>query len=57
MSAQYKVHITLTYSSFEVNNLLIGQSVCFGDNGNQIDFGVESSHKFDVNLLQAIHIM
>lgn len=41
-----------TYALLELNDLLVCQRVRLGDHRDQVDFGVEAAHEFDVNLLQ-----
>lgn len=42
-----------TYSGLKFGNFLIGQSVCFRDDGYQVDFGVQLTHEFDVDRFQS----
>lgn len=39
----------ITHPRFEIRNFLIGHCVCLGNDGYQIHFAVESTHKFDVD--------
>jgi hypothetical protein len=38
----------------EFDDLLIGKGISLSDDGNEVDFGVESAHEFDINLLQGV---
>jgi hypothetical protein len=39
-----------SYPFFEVRNLLVGHRVSLGNDRDQVDFGVQSAHEFNVNL-------
>lgn len=41
-----------THALLEADDLLVRQGVGLGDNGDEIDFGVQALHEFDVNLLE-----
>lgn len=43
-----------TYSLFEVNNLLVRQSIRLGDNWNEVDLGMQSTHDFDIQRLESV---
>ena len=45
-----------THPLLEVGDFFVGQGIRLGDDGNEIDFGVQPTHEFDVNLLQTIHV-
>ena len=38
----------------EVGNFLVCQRVCLGNDRNQVDFGVQPTHDFDVQRLQGV---
>lgn len=42
------------YPLLEVGNFLVGHGVSLCNNRYQVDFGVQPTHKLDVNLLQSI---
>ena len=41
-----------THPGLELGNLLVGEGICLGNNGNQVHFGVQLTHELDVNWLQ-----
>jgi hypothetical protein len=41
-----------TYTLLESGNLLVGQSISLGNDGNQVDLGVETAHDLNVQRLQ-----
>lgn len=43
-----------TYSGLEVGNLLIGEGIRLGNDGDQVDLGVQASHDLDVQRLQRV---
>lgn len=38
----------------ELDNLFVGEGISFGDDGDEVDTGVQSAHEFDVNVLQGV---
>ena len=44
----------MAHPALEVGDLLVCQSVSLGDDGYQIDFGVQSAHEFNVNLFETV---
>jgi hypothetical protein len=36
----------------ELGDLFVSQSVCLGNDGNKVDFGVQSAHKLNIQLLK-----
>lgn len=36
----------------ELGDLFVSQSVCLGNDGNKVDFGVQSAHKLNIQLLE-----
>ena len=46
--------MSLTYPGFEFRDFVISQSICLGNDGNEVDFGVQPTHKLNVEGLQAI---
>lgn len=43
-----------THSLLKGNNLVVSESVGFGDDGYQVDFSMQSTHKFNVDLLETV---
>lgn len=43
-----------SYSGFEACNFFVGKSVRLGDDGNQVDLGMESSHDLNIQGLQRV---
>lgn len=43
-----------TYSGLEVGNLLVGKGIRLGDDGDQVDLGVEAAHDLDVEGLEGV---
>lgn len=43
-----------TYALLEVRNLFISKRVSLGDDGNEVDFGVQSAHHLDVQGLERV---
>ncbi len=43
----------LTHPGLEFRDFIIGQSICLGNDGNKIDFGVQPAHKLNIEGLQA----
>jgi hypothetical protein len=43
-----------TYTLLEVRNLLIGESVRLGDDWNEVDLGVESTHDLNIQRLEGV---
>lgn len=43
-----------TYSGLEVGNLLVGEGIRLGDDGDQVDLGVEAAHDLDVEGLEGV---
>jgi hypothetical protein len=43
-----------TYPLLEHGNLFVGQGVGLGDNGDEIDFGMESSHNLNIQGLERV---
>lgn len=39
-----------TYSLFERDDFVVGEGISLGNDGNKVDFGMEATHKFDINL-------
>ena len=52
-----KFRITVNYPSFELGDLFVRQGIRLGDNGNEVDFGVELPHELDVNRLQSASLV
>lgn len=49
--------IIQAYPFLELGDFLISQSVCLGNDGNKVDFGVQSAHKLNIQLLEPkVHI-
>jgi hypothetical protein len=44
----------LSYTLLELDYFLVGHGVRLGNNGDQVHFGMQASHEFDVNLLQPV---
>lgn len=44
--------LSLSYSGLEVSNFFVSQRVSLGNDGNEVDAGVQSTHEFNVNLLE-----
>lgn len=44
--------MSLAYPGFEFRNLVIRESISLGNNGNEVNFGVESTHKLNIERLQ-----
>jgi len=42
------------YTLLEADNLLIGQGVRLGDDGDQVNLGVQAAHKLDIDLLEPV---
>ena len=42
------------YSLLERRHFIVGQRICLGDDGNQIDLGVKATHDLDVEWLQRV---
>jgi len=47
-----EVEIIQAHPLLELGDLLISQSVGLGNDGNKVDFGVQSAHKLNVQLLK-----
>jgi hypothetical protein len=45
-----------THPLLEVGDFFVGQGIRLGNDGNEVDFGVQPTHEFNVNLLQTIHV-
>jgi hypothetical protein len=45
---------TQTHPLLELNNLLICQGICLGNNRNQVDLGMEPPHNLDIQRLQGV---
>lgn len=43
-----------TYALLEQGDLLVGQGIGLGDNGDQVDLGVQAAHNLDVQRLQRV---
>ena len=46
--------IASTYTLLEVRNLLVGESVRLGDNWNEVDLGVKSTHDLNIQRLERV---
>ena len=46
--------MSLTYPGFKFRDFIISQSICLGNDGNEVDFSVQPTHKLNVEGLQAI---
>ena len=44
------------YALLEADNLLVGQGVRLGDDGNQVHLGVEAAHNLDIDLLEPVEV-
>ncbi len=44
--------IQSTYSGLEAGNLLIGKSIRLGNDGNQVNLGMQTTHDFNIQGLQ-----
>ena len=44
----------VTYSGLEIGNLLIGEGIGLGNDGDQVDLGVEASHHLNVKRLEGV---
>lgn len=44
------------YALLEADNLLVGQGVRLGDDGNQVHLGVEAAHNLDIDLLEPVKV-
>jgi hypothetical protein len=42
----------VTYSTFEIKDLFICESIGLGNNRNQVNLGVETTHEFNIELLE-----
>ena len=43
----------VSYPGFEICDLFVRQSISFGDDWDQVHFGVKLAHEFDINWLEA----
>ena len=43
-----------TYPALELGNLLVGEGIGLGDDGDQVDLGVEALHDFNVQRLEGV---
>jgi hypothetical protein len=43
----------LTYPGFEFRDFVIRQSIRLGDDGNEVDFSMQPTHKLNIEGLQA----
>lgn len=43
-----------TYSLLEQSNLLIGQGIGLGNDGDQVDLGVQAAHDLDIQRLEGV---
>lgn len=41
-----------SYPGFEIGDFLIRQCICLGNDGDQVDLGMQSAHNLDVQGLQ-----
>ena len=46
--------IRSTYSGLEASDFIVGECVGLGDDGNQVDLGMEAAHNFNVQRLQGV---
>lgn len=44
----------LTYSLLEKGNLFVGQGISLGNDGNQVDLGVQAAHHLNVQRLEGV---
>jgi hypothetical protein len=44
----------MTYSLLESQNFIVCESICLGDDGNQVDLGVETAHNLNIQRLQRV---
>lgn len=44
----------MLYSLLEQSHFFVGQGVGLGDDGNQVDLGVQPAHHFDIQRLQRV---
>lgn len=43
------------YAGLEISNFFIRQGISLGNNGNQVNFGVQLPHELDINRLQTTY--
>jgi hypothetical protein len=54
LDGKYEESISYTYSGLEARNLLIGQGISLGNDWDQVDLGMKTTHDFDVKRLQGM---
>lgn len=45
-------HTCLTYAGLELGHLLVRKGIGFGDDGNQVDLGVQLTHELNIDRFQ-----
>jgi hypothetical protein len=46
---------TATYPTLKHDNLIVGQSIGFGNDWNKVDFRVKTLHELDINWLEPVY--
>ncbi len=51
-SAQVLNTTSLAYSGFKFRNLIVRESIGFGNDGNKVNFGVKPTHELNIKRFQ-----